>query len=88
MTNNWITAKDTAADNTGVRLVFKTYRNGEIVELTTEYWVHNAKGEFELYEVEHGEERSEAFARLRNEWQQNLIKAAMNMKDGTVIFAA
>lgn len=88
MTNNWITAIDTAADNTEVRLVFKTYRNGEIVELTTEYWVLNAKGEFELYVVEHGEERSEAFASLRKEWQQNLIKAAMQMKDGTVIFAA
>lgn len=88
MTNNWITAIDTAADNIGVRLKFETYRNGEIVELTTEYWARNANDEFELYEVEHGEERSEAFASLRKEWQQNLIKAAMQQEEEPVIFAA
>lgn len=88
MTNNWITAIDTAADNSGVRLVFETERNGKIVELTTEYWERNAKGEMELYEVEHGEERSTAFASLRKEWQQNLIVAAMQQEDTPVIFAA
>lgn len=88
MTNNWITAIDTAADNSWVRLKFETYRNGELVELTTEYWKLNAKGEFELYEVEHGEDRSDAFASLLKEWQQNLIKAAMQQEDKHVIFAA
>lgn len=87
-TNNWITAIDTASDNSWVRLVFETERNGTIVELTTEYWKRNAKGEMELYEVEHGAERSNAFASLRKEWQQNLIKAAMQQEDEPVIFAA
>lgn len=88
MTNNFITAIDTAADNTGVRLVFETDRNGEIVELTTEYWKLNVKGEFELCEVQHGEERCEAFTSLRKEWQQNLIKAAMQMGGKPIVFAA
>lgn len=87
-TNNWITAIDATADNSGVRLVFETERDGKIVELTTEYWERNAKGEMELYEVVRGEERSKAFASLRKEWQQNLIIAAMQQKDEPVIFAA
>ena len=87
-TNNWITAIDTAADNTGARLVFETYRNGEIVELTTEYWELNAKGEFELYEVEHGDERSEAFSRLLSEQQQELIKTAIENEDEHILFVA
>ena len=87
-TNNWITAIDAAADKSWVRLVFETERDGEIVEINTELWERNAKGVMELYNVEHGDEYSEAFNRLLSEQQQELIKAAMENEDEHILFVA
>lgn len=87
-TRNWITAIDTAEDKSWVRLVFETERNGEIVELNTELWERNDKGVMDIYEVEHGDEYSKAFALLPCDKQQELIKAAMEQEDEHILFVA
>lgn len=86
-TNYWITAIDTACDESWVHLQFETRVNGKIEVTSEEMWERDSDGVFEHDMVVHGE-RVEAFANLSIDKRQELINMAIDQEDEPILFVA
>lgn len=87
-THYWLTAIDTATDNTWTRLKFEMQtEDGDVVELSEELWERAADGKWQLTDIEHGDAFN-TFAFLNHPYTQELIDNATEQEDEPYFFAA
>ena len=88
LNNYWLTATDTAYDNSWVALMLETRtEDGEIITLSEEVWERNEDGSWQLTDIEFGDPCN-TLAYITPPFMWELIELAMQQEDEPYFFAA